>query len=302
MKITLIFLLLVGIEIYALPTTIKLEEKQYYEYIKKIRSRKFADREIDRLHQSIGTMIGKIQGYVVGNKVRDAARYNDHIPSDEQTFFYKDKEGKEYFLLELSQGVTREDYPNEHVYETKAYLYLAEDKKGLSRVIIQMNRVNSSGNIYVKEMRRIINPTPFSPGPPKVEGEKELDHPKYQEENITDLSIPADENGDIYVEFYTSNDFYLDDKGVEDRFKDRSPEEKETRYVVWTDKTPDTKTKPGLVRKLIDDTDIMPFDLQKKIYLTYRDILREIDSKVKSKLHLIELNNHRTIYKVMEFN
>ncbi|MCX8000209.1 MAG: hypothetical protein N3A69_14855, partial [Leptospiraceae bacterium] len=301
-KPILFFLLFFGFELYSLPTTMTLEEKRYYEYVKKIRSRKFADREIDRLHQSIGIMIGKIQDHVASNKVRDAARYNDHIPTDEQIFFYKDKEGKDYFLINLSQGVTREDYPAEHVYETKAYLYLSEDRKGLSKVIIQMNRVNSTGNIYVKEMRRIINPTPFSPGPPKIEGVRELDYPKYQEENITDPSVSADDNGDIYVEFYTSNDFYLDDKGNEDRFKERTPEERETRYVVWTDKTPDTKTKPGLVRKLVDDSDIMPFDLQKKVYLTYRDTLREIDSKVKAKLHLIELNARRTIYKIMEFN
>ncbi|MCX8000415.1 MAG: hypothetical protein N3A69_15920, partial [Leptospiraceae bacterium] len=234
--------------------------------------------------------------------VRTAARYNDHIPTDEQVFFYKDKDGKEYFMINLGQGVTLEDYPNEYIYESRAYLYLSEDKKGLSKVIIQMNRVNSTGNIYVKEMRRIINPTPFSPGPPKIEGVKEFDHPKYQEENITDPSIPADENGDLYVEFYTSNDFYLDDKGNEDRFKERTHEEKETRYVVWTDKTPDTKTKPSLVRKLVDDSDIMPFELQKRLYLTYRDTLREIDSKIKAKLNLIELNNRRTIYKIMEFN
>jgi hypothetical protein len=289
--------------LFAVPTTMKLEEKEYYQYVQKMRSRKFSDREIDRLHQSLGTMIGKIQDHVATGAVAQAARYNDHLPGDEDVLFWKDKEGKDYFVMNLSQGITYEDYPTYHVYETKAYLYPTEDKKGLAKVVVQFNRVNSTGTDYVKEMRRIINPTPNSPGPPKVEGEKVGgDVPKFQEENITDPSIQADENADLIVEFYTSNDFYLDEQGKEDRFKERAPEEKEARYLLWTDKNPDTKTKVGLTRVLGDEKELMPYEVQKKIYLTYRDILRELDSKIKAKLHLIELNKRRTIHKIMEFN
>lgn len=289
-----------GLNLFSVPTTMKLEEKEYYQYVQKIRSRKFADREIDRLHQSLGTMIGKIQEHVSKGSVAQAARYNDHLPNEEEVLFFKDKEGKEYFTILLSQGITYEDYPTYHIYETRVYLYPSEDKKGLSKVIVQFNRVNTTGTDYVKEMRRIINLTPNSPGPPKVEGEKDI--PKFQEENITDPSIPADANDDLIIEFYTSNDFYLDEQGKEDRFKERSLEEKQARYLIWTDKTPDTKTKVGLTRILGDEKELIPFEVQKKMYLTYRDILRELDSKIKSKLHLIELNRRRTIHKIMEFN
>ncbi|MCB1177530.1 MAG: hypothetical protein KDK36_08135 [Leptospiraceae bacterium] len=328
--------------LFAVPTTMKLEEKEYYRYIQTVRSKKFADREIDRLHYSIANTVGRIQEFVNQGSIADAARYNDHLPEEPVELFKKDKDGNIYFTMFLGQGLTYEDYPTYHLYNTRVYIYFSPEgesastpppskeessnpedenkpeskpsnssskrlKYKLTNVIVQFNRVNTTGTVYVKEMRRMINDTPNNPGPPKVEGEKDGDIPKFQEENITDPSIEADTNEDIKIEYYTSNDLYLDDNGkeipLEQRLADGKTERQKKRYINWVDEEPKVDTVPGLERKLEgQEGDPLPFPVQKKIYLTYRNILRELNSKIKLKLHQIELNHRRTIHKIMEFN
>jgi hypothetical protein len=272
--------------LWALPTTRTLSEKEYSQYIEKIRTRNFSDREVDRLHQSVAGMVSKIYEMVAKGAIKNAARYNDQVPTEEEILFIKDKDGKEYFVMFLGQGVTHEDYPIYKIYDTRVFIYPTDDKKTISKIIVQFNSVNSTPPIYIKEMRRIINPTPLFPGPPKVEVLLENEVLKWQQENVTDANVAGDDkgvgdgNGDIYVEYYTDHD----------------------SKVNWVDKTPETESKIGLTEKLNDPAKLLPFDVQKKIYLTYRDIMREVDSKIKAKLHILELNERRTIHKIMEFN
>jgi hypothetical protein len=332
MKLFAVLVLFCAGSIFSVPTTMKLEEKEYYRYVQTVRSKKFADREIDRLHYSIANLVGRIQGYVNIGSIADAARYNEHLPEEPVELFQKDKDGNIYFTMFLGQGLTYEDYPTYHLYNTRVYIYFTPDgessnpppaKEGestpakttdtnsgkfkLTKVIVQFNRVNTTGNAYVKEMRRMINETPNNPGPPKVEGEKQGDVPKFQEENVNDPSIEADANDDLKIEYYTSNDLYLDDTGkeipLEQRMADGMAERQKKRYINWVDSEAKIDTIPGLTRKLEGDSNgPLPFPVQRKIFLTYRGILRELDSKIKLKLHQIELNHRRTIHKLMEFN
>lgn len=128
------------------------------------------------MHKSIAVNITRIKDLSDKNYLKNGYRYLQHEPVDEsiisKTNFFTDKENKPYFKLDLGQGVTNEDYPNRHIFDTKAYVYWNEDGKSLSKIIFQFTRVNTTGTTYVKEVRRIINPSPNSPEPIKLEGEK----------------------------------------------------------------------------------------------------------------------------------
>jgi hypothetical protein len=279
----LLFLLSLGmsISLFSKPTTITLPEKEYYQYIQSVRAKKFSDREIDRIHLSLAKMLERINQFKENGTIGKSSKYNSHLPDSEPIYFLKDKDGKDYFSLFIGQGVTHEDYPVSRIFNTKVYIYPSEDKKSLSKVIIQYVRVNTDGPVYVKEMRRIINDKPEIPGPPKLEGEKvEGDIPKFQEEITTDPTIAAKENNEILVEYYSGHD----------------------ELLPWVEETPTPENKASITSKLYDEADLLPFDMQKKIYISYRDVLRELDSKIKKRLELIELDQRTTIRKIADFN
>ncbi|MDX1957112.1 MAG: hypothetical protein SFU98_00975 [Leptospiraceae bacterium] len=281
----IILLLLTSFSIFSLPTTRPLAEKEYYQYVQSVRAKNFADKELDRLHQSISNSLARMVETTSSGKAKNAARYNDVTPTVEPVYLQKDKDGKDYYTIELSQGVTGEDYPIYRIWDTRVYIYPGSDKKSLDKVMIQMNTVNTTipndnEPLYTKEMRKIINPTPKFAGPPKAEELYKNGVPLWQQENVTDPNIPAEDNSDIFVEFYSDQDTKL----------------------KWVDILPIADYKPGLTVKLLDQADMMPFDIQKKIYLTYRDTLREVDSKIKKKVRMIELNERRTLQKMTEFN
>lgn len=279
-SLTILALLFLSVEAFSVPTTLTLPEKEYYQYVQGVRTRKFSDREIDRIHLSLAKMLEEIKGHVESKTVQNAALYNAHIPVPEETLFFKDKEGKEYYSIFLGQGVTLEEFPNTQIYNKRVYIYPSEDKKSLSKVIVQFIKVNTTGTVYVKEMRRIVNTNPVAPGPPKVEGEKiNGDLPKDQEPITTDPEIAPQENGELTVEYYSGHD----------------------SVHPWVQETPDAEAKLSLSQKLQDEKALMPFPSQKKIYLSYRDILRELDSKIKNKLHNIDLDRKMTVKKIINF-
>jgi hypothetical protein len=148
----LLTLSLLSAEIFAVPTTLTLPEKEYFQYVQGLRTRKFSDREIDRLHFSLAKMLSEIKLHVETNTVKNAARYKSHTPEPEETLFLKDKDGKEFFTIFIGQGVSWEDYPTSNIYNTRVYIYPGDDKKSLAKVIVQYIKVNSNGNEYVKEM------------------------------------------------------------------------------------------------------------------------------------------------------
>jgi len=280
-SLTILAFLFLSVEVFSVPTTLTLPEKEYYQYVQGVRTRKFSDREIDRLHHSLAKMLEEIKGHVDSKTIKNAARYNNLLPIPEETLFLKDKEGKEYYSIFLGQGVSIEDFPTTEIFNKRVYLYPAEDKKSLTKVIVQFVKVNTHGREYVKEMRRIVNTNPVAPGPPKVEGEKvNGDLPKNQEPYTTDPEIAPKDNGDLLVEYYSGHD----------------------SIHPWVQETPDAEATLSISQKLQDEKDLLPFPSQKKVYLAYRDILRELDSKIKNKLYNIDLDKKTTVKKIINFD
>ncbi|HMV78570.1 MAG TPA: hypothetical protein PL163_09340 [Leptospiraceae bacterium] len=285
MKFLFLLFLFPVYQVFSVPTTLRIEEKENYQFIESVRAKKFADREIDRLHQSIIKMLARMKEHETSGSLKNSAKYTANVPEEPEIVFKKDAEGKEYFSLFLSQAVSPEDYPVYHIINTRVYVYPSEDLKTLKKVILQFNRVNANLEnpnfpVYVKEMRRIINNTPNFPEKQKTEGDLSAGIPKFQQENITDASLETQQNGDLVMEYYTDIDGKL----------------------AWVDEKPVTGSKPSLSGKILDEKLPVPYDIQNKIYLTYRDTLREIDSKIKRKLKIMDTNQRIIIRKMMEVN
>lgn len=279
--ITLSVLILPFFGLKSLPTTQTLPEKEYYQYVQAVRTRKFSDREIDRLHQALALKLEEIKNQIDAKTIKNKAQYNQLLPETEEVLFLKDKDGKEYYSLFLGQGISIDNYPTENIVNSRAYIYLSEDKKSLSKVILQYVKVNSSGTRNIKEMRRIVNNNPIFPGPPKIEGEKvNGDLPKAQEPYTVDPGIAPQEIGEMVVEYYSGHD----------------------SNIPWVEESPSTEAKVSISQKLHDDKDLLPFDAQKKVYISYRDALRELDSRMGKKLHNVILDRKATIKKLTDFN
>lgn len=275
------------------PTTLKYKEKEYIKHIEKERENGFADREIDRLHASISSVIERTKAFVDGGFYEKTKLYmadeavdghqvflaNDKNLMDyDSSIFFKDSEGKTYLVIDLGQGLSYNDWPSSlPVYETKAYIYPSEDFKSLSKVIFQYKRVNSLGTRHVREMRRIINPSPVISQPMKLEGLKvKGDLPKLQEELVVEDNVTADINNDIVLEYYTSND------GVN----------------VWPD-YPIIPQKPALISKLNDPNDLLDFRVQKRLVDQYRGDLKKVYKSLAHRFHIMELNKRGTNFKML---
>lgn len=336
MKTLIVLLVLTASALVAEPTTLRQEEKDELKYIDSIRMHGFADRIIDRLHKSIALNITRIKELGDKNYLKNGYRYLQHEPIDESIInknqlFFTDKENKQYLKLDLSQGVTYEDYPNRHIFDTKAFVYLNPDGKSLSKVIFQFSRVNSTGTNYVKEVRRIINPTPNSPEPLKREGELVNDVKKLQEENILDDSVAPDTNSDIIVEYYSGHDKDLPPvdppklsnestktspetnanpnapkpeanlQTRENSTKPRDPSYK-AKDLPWVNDSPDMANLASMSNRLNDPNELLPFVSQKHIYDTYRIVLKVLNREIERKVKSIELNQRIIIKKMTEIN
>lgn len=321
--------------LFAEPTTLRQEEKDELKYIDAVRTHGFADRIIDRLHKSIAMNITRIKALADKNYLKNGYRYLQHEPVDESIIsknelFFTDKDNKSYLKLDLGQGVTYEDYPNRHIFDTKAFVYLNDDGKSLSKIIFQFSRVNYNGTTYVKEVRRIINPSPNSPEPIKREGEKVNDVKKIQEENILDESVAPDTNSDIVIEYFSGHDKSLpvleepklgreqasspaDNKTKPDPKTETTPQVKESpskprdpsykaKDLPWVNETPDMANLASMNNRLNDPNELLPYDSQKHVFDTYRIVLKVLNREIERKVKAIELNQRIIIKKMTEIN
>ncbi len=278
--------------LFAVPTTMSKKEQRHIKHIESVRENGFVDREVDRLHGSISAILARTKVYldkgfyektkqymadeaIDGHKIFLADKENlIYFHSD---IFFKDEEDKTYIVVDLGQGLSYNDFPSKHIFERKAFVYPSDDFLSLSKVIVQFKRADATDKNYVREMRRIVNPTPLASQPMKFEGEKvKGDLPKLQEELIVTDSVKADTNDDILLEYYTSND------GVN----------------VWPD-LPILKQKPALVAKLNDKEDLLDYRIQKKLFDQYREALRKIHTDLEHRLYLMELNKRGTNFKML---
>ncbi len=334
MKLFIALLLVSAINLFAERTTLRQEEIDELKYIDAVRTHGFADRILDRLHKSVALNITRIKELADKNYLKNGYRYLQHEPVDESIIsknqlFFIDKENKPYLKLDLGQGVTYEDYPNRHIFDTKAFVYVSDDGKSLSKIIFQFTRVNYTGTKYVKEVRRIINPSPNSPEPMKREGEKVNDVKKIQEENIVDDSVAPDTNSDIVIEYYSghdkdlpaleepklSNSTQADNKNKpEAKTESGTPQVKESssskprdpsykaKDLPWVNETPDMANLASMNNRLNDPNELLPYASQKHVYDTYRVVLKVLNREIERKVKAIELNQRIIIKKMTEIN
>ena len=249
------------------PTTVTTEERNFIERTKLIRSVGFRDREIDRLHAMIAREVKEIKSYNDKKYIFETARYYYYEPEDEKKYFFTDKDGT-YLEIDLGFGTTFADYPNSSLYKVKAFIYTSDDGQALKKIILQYKRANDINGIYVKEVRRIINPSPNFPGPPKLEGEKVDGLRKVQEDSVVDAGIDADDNNDISIEYYTSHD----------------------ENAVWSDEPAILNTTPKLTYKLNDPERLLPIVVQREIMNKYKKELHRLRNKLEQEKNSIELS------------
>ncbi|MCB1156855.1 MAG: hypothetical protein H7A25_24810 [Leptospiraceae bacterium] len=284
-------LLLAASSLLARPTTLQKSEKHELRYIESRRTEGFGDREIDRLHTSIASILAKTKVFLDKGFYEKSKLYMDSEPVEghmvyladtenmmyyDKSIFFKDGEGKPYVVIDLGQGLSWNDYPTSFTYESKAFVYPSDDFKSLAKVIMQFKRTNADKVPHIREMRRLVNETAVSASPVQFEGEEDKNLPKVQEENVVDTKAKKDNNADIRLEYYTSND------GVN----------------FWPDK-PDIQQKPGMVAKLHDLEDVLSYDNQKNMFDNYKTSLQKIEKTLKKRLYIMELNKRGTNRKML---
>ena len=237
-----------------------MEEDRLQNLIKAYRDSGFADYEIDNLHKSIRDNMRAIKAYVDKGLDKENARYLEDIPKKDLPDLFKiDSQGKQYLELDIGQGESFADYPKTYLFDTRAFIYLAQDMT-VEKVIVQFKRTNSRGTYFIREMRRIVNPSP-KVNEPDDQGNKKLD-----------------DNNDIFLEYYTSND------GVSN----------------WPD-VPVLESKPGLSVVFNDKENPMPFMRQRTILEKYRKVIRKGEKAVAYRLYRLELDRKRMASKMVDF-
>ena len=171
------------------------KEMETERQIESERKAGFADIEIDNLHRSIADSIRGIRRLVDLGVDKQATLYLPEIPATEVDIFKQDKDGKTYIEFDLPQGQSFVDWPKVYIYNGIGFIYPSEDYSKIEKIILMFRRVNADGFVYIKEMRRLINPSPnfyFS-----------------REDGTTEI----DSNSDIILEYYqsfTSNTIWPD--------------------------------------------------------------------------------------------
>ncbi len=259
MRYLIFFSFFITFSLAAGPATVTLEEQEFNKQVEALRKAGFADIEIDNLHGSIGESLGKIKAFVDKGIDKKHARYINDLPETVPDVFSKDSEGKLYLDLELLRGESFMDYPKTYLYQSRVYIYPAVDGKNIDKIILQFKRTNSKGEVFIREMRRLINPSP-----------KSL--------SKTGTTDKPDDNSDISLEYFTSNE----------------------GSGLWPDE-PVQKEQASLVNKLNDPENLLPIQKQKSIIEKYKVIVRSIDKAVKKKLYLLELDRKVMVSKMLEF-
>lgn len=249
----------------AVPVTLTLEERELQGQIDAIRKGGFADIELDNLHGSIARSLFKIKLMTDSGTDKKHGKFLGDVPKEVPDVFSKDSGGKTYLSIELSSGESFADYPNTYLYNSKVYIYPSDDAKALDKLVLEFKRTNSKGEVFIREMRRLINPTP--------KGISKIDESK-----VDAVDIKPDDNNDITLEYYNSNE----------------------GESIWPN-SPIQPQPPSVVNKLNDPKETLPYNKQRAIIEKYKVLLRSINKAVAKKLYLLELDRNRMVSKMLEF-
>lgn len=170
--------------------TMTYKERETQKQIDAQRKAGFSDVEIDTLHESIARNISEIKKLSDLGVEKQASTYLTDIPSQNSEIFKKDKDSKTFLEFNLPQGQSYVDWPKIYLYDGYGYIYPADDFNNLTKIVLMFRRVNADGDVYIKEMRRLINSSPKSI------------------QTKEDGTVETDSNSDIKLEYYqakTSN-------------------------------------------------------------------------------------------------
>jgi hypothetical protein len=193
-----IFLLVLGsdFDVHAQKSNVMtFKERETERMIEAQRKAGFSDIEIDTLHESIAANLAEIRRINELGVDKQAAMYLTDVPASSSEIFKADKEGKLFVQFQLPQGQSYTDWPKVYLYDGVGFLYPSADFRSLDKIVLMFRRVNADGQVYIKEMRRLINPSP------KGSTRRE------------DGSTEVDSNSDIQLEYYqslTSNTIWPD--------------------------------------------------------------------------------------------
>ncbi len=245
------------------PASMTLKDRETQKQIDAQRSLGFSDNEIDTLHATISEHLKKMKKLQDLGVDKTAAQFLGQTPEDLKDLYLKDAEGKLYLEYKLPQGQSYIDWPKVYLYDGLAFVYPNKDFTELDKIILMFKRVNADGTIYVKEMRRLVNPTPKSQSTEKDEkGEFKIDP-----------------NSDITLEYYQAL----------------------TSDTIWPN-VPVQKATPAITMLLNDEKDPLPYDKQKHIMQTYKKMIRKISKFTARKLRNMELDQKQLITKITDFN
>lgn len=245
------------------PASLTLKDRETQKQIDLQRANGFSDNEIDTLHATISEHLKKMKKLQDLGVDKTAAQFLGQTPESVKELFLTDAEGKLYLEFKLPQGQSYIDWPKVYLYDGVAFIYPNKDFTELDKIMLMFKRVNADGTIYVKEMRRLINPTPKSQSTEKDEkGEFKIDM-----------------NSDIQLEYFQAL----------------------TSDTVWPN-VPVQKATPAISMVLNDAKDPLPYDKQKHIMLTYKKMIRKVSKFTYRKLRNMELDQKQLITKIVEFN
>ncbi|WP_411823626.1 LIC13212 family protein [Leptospira sp. 'Mane'] len=245
------------------PASVTMKDRETQKHIDAQRSTGFSDNEIDTLHGTVGEHLRKMKKLQDLGVDKTAAQYLAQTPTDVKPLYKKDDAGKPYLEIKLPQGQSYIDWPRIYLYDGTAFVYPKEDFSDLDKIILAFRRVNADGTIYVKEMRRLINPSPRSQSPDKDEkGEAKIDT-----------------NSDIILEYFQALN----------------------SDTIWPN-TPTQKDPANITMVLNDEKDPLPYEKQKHIMLTYKKMLRKISKHTAHKLRDMELDQRQLITKILDYN
>ncbi len=232
----------------------------------------FGDLEVDILH---GKLAGQVAAVLALESVPEqVTRFDELIDRAEAQFFVrgKDSQGKAYLRVTLREGYSfsTEVHPVQYIFRAHCYLFPAADGKSLERIIFQFYRVNYSGSLYTRELRRIIHPNPKDVA--QAEGKP------------IGAALSLLDNSEMTLEQY---------------------EEPSSTRPVWenTDGVPlpELSIEPKQRVILNDRTDPIDYGRQIRILNRYKRLLRRIDYELTQRLRFEQLERGRVLERILDF-
>jgi len=232
----------------------------------------FGDLEVDNLHGAISEKVHQL--IELGGLVEGTGDYDELIFQARSRPFIKgvDREGKSFLRITLNEGFSysTEVFPRPFIARAHCYIYPGAEKNKVDRLLFQFYRINYSGTVYQRELRRFIHPNP-------IDKAQARSKPLGAELELLD-------NSDLTLESY---------------------QEPSTVPPVWEgrDGVPVTtlELKPIASAILNDKEKPIVYDKQVRILNRYKTLLRRIDRELYKMIRVRQLERNIEIERILDF-